>query len=104
MVAVDPFHHPAYLFTEDPMQRRLVAVHDGDIHARLPERRRHLRADEAHPHHHRFSPRGDLRADAVAVGHRAQVIDALQARNGKTSVPSPGGDEKLVIGHALPAA
>src|SRR5215217_314775 len=27
----------------------------------------------------------------------------VQTRNGKTPVPPPGGDEKLVIGHALPA-
>lgn len=49
-------------------------------------------------------PGGDLRADAVAIGHRAQVMDAfqIQARNEKTPLPPPGGDEKLIIGYALP--
>src|SRR5215216_4399104 len=37
VVAVDPFHHPADLFTEDPTQRHLVAIHNNDLHARLPK-------------------------------------------------------------------
>src|SRR5215218_7560580 len=43
-------------------------------------------------------------ADTFAVGHRTQVIDALQvqSRDGKTAVPSPSGYEKLIIGYALP--
>src|SRR5215204_4467156 len=71
VVAVDPFYHPADLFAKDSTQRHLVALHDDDVHTRLPKRRRHLRADEAHPYHHRLTPWGDLRADALAVGHRA---------------------------------
>src|SRR5215218_15648 len=104
VVAVNPFHHPADLLAENPAQRHLIAVHDDDIHPRLPERRRHLRADKAHPHHYCLASRGDLRANTVGVGHRAQAMDAfqIQARNGKMPVPPPGGDEKLVIGHTLP--
>src|SRR5918995_1280844 len=74
VVAVDPFDHPADLFTKDPTQRHLVAIHDDDINARLPKRRRYLRANKAHPHHHRLAPRANLRADTFAVGHRAQVV------------------------------
>src|SRR3712207_856243 len=104
MIPVDPFHHPADLFAQDPKQRYLVAFYGDDVHAQLPERRRYLRTDEAHPHYHRSPPRGDLCTDAIAVVHRAQVVDALQvqARNGKAPVPAAGGDEKLVIRHALP--
>jgi hypothetical protein len=70
----------------------------------LPERRAHLRADEAHPHHDRLPTRGDLHADAVAVGHSTQAIAAIEveARDGETPILATRCDEKPVVSHALP--
>src|SRR5918997_394174 len=33
MIPVDPFHHPADLFAEDPKQRYLVAFYGDDVYA-----------------------------------------------------------------------
>jgi predicted molibdopterin-dependent oxidoreductase YjgC len=80
MIPVNPFHHPADLFAKNPTQRYWVAFYGDDVHAKLPERRRYLRTDKAHPYYHRSPPGGALCADAIAVVHRAQVVDALKVQ------------------------
>src|SRR5215212_1289610 len=103
VIAVDILDYPADLLAYDPAQRHRVPIHDCYLHARLPEGGCHLRADKAHPHHHRLPTRGGLCADVVGVGHRAQAIDALQVKSRDRDAPvaSPRSDKQRLVGYAL---
>ena len=101
--AVEGADHRADLGAEDPLQRDLLRKDRRHLHAELGQGGRHLAADEAHADDNRAAslPGGAL--DRVAVGHRAQVVDAGQVRGRDcepTGLPT-GGDQQALIAELL---
>ncbi len=98
VVAMETLDHPADVFAERPIERRLERLDGDDLEPRLAHRRRDLCADEAESDDDRAAPARHRVADAVGVGHRAQVVDAgqIEAGNRDPAISAAGRDEQLI--------
>ncbi len=89
-------------------QHLVIQLDHGGVDPGVDQVLRHLQADEAAPHHHGGAGALPLQEGANAEGvlHRPQGEDALQvdAGQGRTDGPGPGGEDQLVIGLSVLAA
>ena len=91
--------HRANLLAQDPLKRNLARKDGGHVHPELGQRGCYLAADEAHAHDDRAPAWPGLALDRVAVGNRAQVMEAGQVgpRYLKPPVPSSRRYQELVV-------
>src|SRR5207249_3168728 len=68
------------------------------LEPRLAHRRRDLGPDEAQAHYDGAAAMPDGFADAIGIGHRAQIVHAGQVdtRDRESLVSSAGGDQQLI--------
>ena len=89
-------------------QNLVVQLNQGGVDPGVDQVLRHLQADEAAPHHYGGAGLFPLQEvpDAEGVLHGPQGEDALQvdAGQGRTDGPGPGGEDQLVIGFSVLAA
>ena len=78
VLAVDRGERRCDLLAEHALERQLPWQHRGDVHTELRQRSGDLAADEPHPHDHRVPACHGLALDRVALGDRAQLVDALE--------------------------
>jgi hypothetical protein len=76
---MDLVDRPAHGLSKNLGERVGVTHDDGDLEAHPPERRRHLRADEAHAPDHDRTALDRLRPEPVAVVHGTQQVNAFRA-------------------------
>src|SRR4029434_10161143 len=82
VIAVEALDHAADLLAERAEERGLEWLDRAALAPALAERAADLGADEAETHDDRPAPRRDHLADAVGVGHRAQIVDAREVETG----------------------
>jgi len=87
VIAMEPLDDGADLRAERPVERGLERLDRDDLEAALAHRRRDLGADEPHADHDGAAAARDRVADAIGVGHRAQVVDTGQVEPGNREPP-----------------
>ena len=105
VIAVDRLDDPTELRSQHPIQRSLEDLHYRDVAAELLERRRHLRADESHPHDQGLPPGPGGLPNLFGLAHRAQVEHAGQAGSlhRQPAVPRAGGQQRQIERNPLAA-
>src|ERR1700722_7706162 len=93
------------LLPHPPARRRFERLDYHNLHPSVAQRRCNLGADEPHADQHRAATTTALRADAISIPNRAQVVDILQfgPREAHSAVAHPRGDEQPVIGYLATA-